>query len=68
MTKEHALFFFYGPGGNGKGTLLNSVTSILSNYAKIASMNVFTESKHERHSTELAGLMGARLVVAQEVD
>lgn len=28
--KEHALFFFYGTGGNGKGTLLNTITSILT--------------------------------------
>jgi putative DNA primase/helicase len=67
-TKEHALFFFYGTGGNGKGTLLNAITDILNDYAVIANADVFTESKHERHPTELASLMGARLVVAQETD
>lgn len=67
-TKEHALFFFYGTGANGKGTLLNTITSILNDYAVIASTDVFTESRHDRHPTELAALMGARLVVAQETD
>jgi putative DNA primase/helicase len=67
-TREHALFFFYGTGANGKGTLLNTITSILSDYAVIASTDVFTESRHDRHPTELAALMGARLVVAQETD
>lgn len=67
-TKEHALFFFYGTGGNGKGTLLNTVLNILNDYAVTAGMDVFTESKHDRHPTELAALMGARLVVAQETD
>ncbi len=67
-TKEHALFFFYGTGGNGKGTLLNTVLNILNDYAVTASMDVFTESKYDRHPTELASLMGARLVVAQETD
>ena len=67
-TKEHALFFFYGTGANGKGTLLNTITSILNDYAVIANTDVFTESRHERHPTELAALMGARLVVAQETD
>ncbi len=67
-TKEHALFFFYGTGGNGKGTLLNTVLSILNDYAVTASMDVFTESRHDRHPTELAALMGARLVVAQETN
>jgi len=67
-TKEHALFFFYGTGANGKGTLLNTVASILNDYATIASTDVFTDSKHDRHPTELAALMGARLVVAQETN
>jgi putative DNA primase/helicase len=67
-TKEHALFFFYGTGANGKGTLLNTITNILKDYAVIASTDVFTESRHDRHPTELAALMGARLVVAQETD
>ncbi len=67
-TKEHALFFFYGTGANGKGTLLNTITNILNDYAVIANTDVFTESRHDRHPTELAALMGARLVVAQETD
>jgi putative DNA primase/helicase len=68
LTKEHALFFFYGTGANGKGTLLNTIVNILNDYSTIASMDAFTESKHDRHPTELAALMGARLVVAQETD
>ncbi len=67
-TKEHALFFFYGTGGNGKGTLLNTITRILNDYAVTAPMDVFTESRHDRHPTELAALLGARLAVAQETD
>jgi putative DNA primase/helicase len=67
-TREHALFFFYGTGANGKGTLLNTIANILNDYAVIASTDVFTESRHDRHPTELAALMGARLVVAQETD
>ncbi len=67
-TKEQALFFFYGTGANGKGTLLNTITRIIGDYAVIASTEVFTESKHDRHPTELAALRGARLVVAQETD
>jgi len=51
--KEHALFFFYGTGGNGKGTLLNTITNILNDYAVTAPMDVFTESRHDRHPTEL---------------
>jgi putative DNA primase/helicase len=67
-TKEHTLFFFYGTGGNGKGTFLHPIMKILNDYAVIAGADVFTDSKHDRHPTELAALEGARLVVAQETD
>lgn len=68
ITREHALFFVYGKGGNGKGTFLNMLTWILNDYAQVASMETFTEARGERHPTELAGLMGARFVPAQETE
>jgi putative DNA primase/helicase len=67
-TREHALFFLYGPGGNGKGVLLNTVAGILGDYSKMAAMNTFIELKHDPHSTDLAGLRGARLVTASETE
>ncbi len=67
-TREHALFFVYGTGGNGKGTFLNTLQRILGDYAKSAPADMFTERKHEAHTTELARLMGARLVAAQETE
>lgn len=67
-TRDHALFFVYGTGGNGKGTFLNTLQWIMGDYAKAAAMDVFTERKHESHPTELAGLMGARMVTAQETE
>ncbi len=67
-TREHALFFLYGTGANGKGTFLNTLTAILGDYAKVASMETFTESHSDRHPTELAMLRGARLVSAQETE
>ena len=67
-TREHALFFLYGTGANGKGTFLNTLTGILGDYARIAGMDTFTETSSDRHPTELAMLRGARLVTAQETD
>lgn len=67
-TKEHALFFVYGPGGNGKSVFLNTVAGILGDYAKVSSMETFTASKNDRHPTELAMLQGARLVTASETE
>lgn len=68
VTREHALFFCYGTGRNGKGVLLNTATKILGDYAAVASMDAFTASTSERHPTDLAMLRGARLVTAQETD
>jgi putative DNA primase/helicase len=66
--REHALLFIYGPGGNGKSVFLNTVTRILGDYVRTAGMDVFTASKNDRHSTELARLRGARMVCASETE
>lgn len=65
-TREHALFFAEGAGGNGKSVLLNTATRILADYATTAAMDTFTASKGDRHPTDLARLDGARLVAASE--
>lgn len=67
-TREHALAFVYGPGGNGKSVLLNTLIAIMGDYAVTAAMETFTASRHDRHSTELAMLRGARLVTASETE
>lgn len=67
-TREHALAFAHGDGGNGKGVFLNTFVSIMGDYAVTAGMETFTASKHDRHSTELAMLRGARLVTASETE
>ncbi len=68
ITREHALLFIYGPGGNGKSVFLNTVAGILGEYAKIASMETFTASQSDRHPTDLAMLRGARMVCASETE
>jgi putative DNA primase/helicase len=67
-TREHALFFFYGTGGNGKGVFLNTLSAIFADYAAVAPMETFIATQGERHPTDLAGLRGARLVTAQETE
>ena len=68
IIREHALFFYYGTGGNGKGVFLNTLTGIMGDYAAVASMETFTASQSDRHPTDLAMLRGARLVTAQETE
>jgi putative DNA primase/helicase len=67
-TSAHALFFFYGTGANGKSVAINTAAGVLGDYHKTAPIETFTESKNERHSTELAMLRGARLVTAAETE
>jgi P4 family phage/plasmid primase-like protien len=62
------LFFLYGTGANGKGVFLNTLRGIWGDYAVVASMETFIETKYPQHSTDLAMLAGARLVIAQEVE
>lgn len=44
------------------------VTDPFRSQTPFGPMEVLTESKGDRHPTELAALQGKRLVVAQEVD
>ena len=63
-TRDHALFFAYGTGANGKSVMLSTVAGVLGDYHRSAPIETFTASKSERHPTDLAGLVGARLVTA----
>ena len=67
-TREHALLFVYGPGGNGKSVWLNTIAGILADYAKNAAMETFTASQNDRHPADLAMLKGARMVCASETE
>jgi putative DNA primase/helicase len=65
-TQEHTLAFLWGPGGNGKSVFVNTLMGILNEYSQTAPMETFTASKNDRHPTELAGLVGSRLVSSSE--
>src|ERR1035438_9614509 len=67
-TREHALFFLYGTGANGKSVFLSTIAGILGDYAKTAPASAFTASSTDQHPTDLAGLRGARFVTAIETE
>lgn len=67
-TKEHALFFGYGTGANGKSVFINTLADVMGDYAATSAMETFVVSHNDRHPTEIAGLRGARLVTAQETE
>jgi putative DNA primase/helicase len=67
-TREHALFFGYGTGANGKTVFTDTVAGILADYHCTAPIETFTATHSDRHPTELADLRGARLVTAVETE
>jgi putative DNA primase/helicase len=68
LTREHAMFFLYGRGANGKTTFLGAIIACASDYHRTAPIETFTAATGERHPTDLAGLRGARLVTAIETE
>lgn len=68
VTSEHALFFLYGTGANGKSVFANTLTAIMGDYATVAAMDMFMASHGDRHPTDMAGLRGARIVTSIETE
>ena len=67
-TREHALFFLWGKGANGKSVFLNTISGVLGHYAKTAPIETFIATNSDHHPTDLASLQGARLVTAVETE
>jgi putative DNA primase/helicase len=67
ITHEHCLVIHWGAGSNGKSTLINSVVSVLGDYATTAPTGLLTaKNSDSRHPAEIAKLQGKRLVTASE--
>jgi putative DNA primase/helicase len=67
VTTEALIAFAHGGGANGKTTGVTTFASAMGDYARAVAAETFLASKNERHPTEIANLMGARLVVASEI-
>jgi len=65
---EHALLVIYGPGGNGKGVLINTLATIAGSYHREATPDTFVEGKGRTHETAMAFIAGARIVTSSETD
>lgn len=67
-TEEQCLFLCYGTGANGKGTLLNTLHSVLGDYGW--NMPFSTVELHQRASipNDMAALVGRRFIVASETN
>lgn len=70
-TSEDKLFMVYGPEASGKSTFLDCLQSILGEYARTVASDLLTKKREANAGTatpELAGLAGARLAAASEME
>lgn len=68
ITTEHAMFFCYGVGANGKSVMWTVLQDMLGDYAIQADSDLLIVPKGaDKHSTEMADLIGARLAMVTEV-
>jgi putative DNA primase/helicase len=66
-VREEKLVFHWGQGRNGKTTLIETVESVLGDYATTAPPGILTaKNADERHPAEIADLHGRRMVTASE--
>ena len=68
LVRDQCLFFCWGSGANGKSTLLSIIHAVLGEYARTSAPSLLMATKHDAHPTEIADLLGARLVSAIETE
>lgn len=66
--REQYLPIYHGEGNNGKSVLLDTISAVMGDYAGEAPPDLITVRKHPEHPTEIADLMGRRLVIASETE
>lgn len=68
VIREHVLVILYGRGSNGKSTLLETVQTVVGDYALRTPVQTLMSRAHNTIPNDVARLRGARLVVATESD
>lgn len=64
---QEGVVMAYGPGGNGKSTLVNTVGNVLGEYAGSIAIKILT-TERQNSGPALATMRGKRLVVAGELE
>lgn len=70
-VREQVFVVHWGGGQNGKSTILETVTRVLGDYAGVAAPGLVASTERdgaERHPTEIASLLGQRMVTAHETN
>lgn len=65
---EHTMPICWGGGGNGKGTMLETLRTMFGEYGAECTDGVLMKQRGSEHSTMVASLFGKRFVVAPESD
>ena len=66
-TTENIFPIFFGAGGNGKSTFINTVQEVIGNSISYGADPKFLMETHQKdHPTTLAAVHGKRLIIAQE--
>lgn len=65
--REEVIFFLHGTGNNGKSTFINTILSLMGDYATQCNPNsLMLKRDNERPRNDIARLKGMRLVAASE--
>ena len=67
-TSEQVLFFLYGVGANGKSTFVNTLQTILGDYAQQAQVSTFMTKGKGAINNDIARLRGSRFVATTETE
>ena len=66
-TDEQVMLFIYGPGGNGKSVLLDTLKWVMGGYAVTPAADLFLTKRNTPHPEAQAILAGARMISVSEV-
>lgn len=66
LTREQVMAIFWGGGSNGKSSIIDIMTRVMRSTSGTAAPGLLMGGGRDRHPTEIAHLMGKRLVVAHE--
>jgi len=67
-TREQTMFILFGSGANGKSTFLNTVMSLLGDYAIATPTETFMRKIGDQITNDIARLRGTRLVTTTEAE
>lgn len=69
LVREQVFVVHWGDGSNGKSVVLDTLARVLGDYAGVAAPGLIASSGRDggdRHPTEIASLLGKRMVTAHE--